>query len=121
MICLAKAIYHEARGEGIRGMLAVGYVVINRANHARFPSDICDVVKQPNQFSWVGVKMKIHDSALYEQAKSVAIMVAESSDGDPTKGSTHFHRFDLGIDWSNKSMKKTVRIGNHQFYRLSDK
>ena len=44
--CLAPTIYFEARGEPDEGTLAVGHVVVNRAQHTRFPRRICKVVRQ---------------------------------------------------------------------------
>lgn len=48
VVCLALAMYHEARGEGVIGELAVGTVVINRSmsGDRRWPKTICGVVKQ---------------------------------------------------------------------------
>jgi spore germination cell wall hydrolase CwlJ-like protein len=45
-LCLAQAIYHEARGESREGQLAVVNVIINRAMSKRYPSTICGVVFQ---------------------------------------------------------------------------
>ncbi len=61
--CLAEAIYFEARGEDIVGMIAVGQVIINRVNDERFDDTICGVVhagyyyenypiRNQCQFSW---------------------------------------------------------------------
>lgn len=55
--CLALAMYWEARGEGRRGMVAVGSVVLNRVADNRFPNTLCAFVHQggeipPCQFSW---------------------------------------------------------------------
>ena len=44
--CLAMAIYFEARGEPTLGQVAVGHVVMNRVHSERYPSDVCEVVKQ---------------------------------------------------------------------------
>src|SRR5947209_6711056 len=52
-LCLAKAVYFEARGETIEGQLAVAEVVLNRARSGRFASSICGVVTQPAQFSFI--------------------------------------------------------------------
>ena len=38
MECLAGAIYFEAKSETLKGQLAVGHVVANRAASGRFPS-----------------------------------------------------------------------------------
>jgi hypothetical protein len=50
---LALNIYHEAKGEGRRGMLAVGWVVLNRASDPAFPRRVEDVVTQGCQFFWL--------------------------------------------------------------------
>jgi hypothetical protein len=52
-LCLAKAVYFEARGEGLEGQLAVADVVLNRAASGLYPATICGVVTQPAQFSFV--------------------------------------------------------------------
>lgn len=45
-LCLAQAIYHEARGESRAGQLAVANVIINRAFSKKYPTTICGVVFQ---------------------------------------------------------------------------
>ena len=65
-ICLAKAIYYEAKGEPESGKRAVAKVVLNRKKHEKFPKSICGVINQINyddgkklcQFSWVCVRPK---------------------------------------------------------------
>src|SRR6185312_11527514 len=47
--CLAMAMYWEARGEGTRGMTAVGWTVLNRMKSGRFPATPCAVVHQGKQ------------------------------------------------------------------------
>lgn len=44
--CLATAIYFEARGEPVRGQVAVGQVILNRMRSPLFPQTICGVVYQ---------------------------------------------------------------------------
>ncbi len=44
--CLAPTIHFEARGEPDEGTLAVGHVVVNRAQYTRFPRRVCKVVRQ---------------------------------------------------------------------------
>ena len=55
--CLALSLYWEARGEGRRGMVAVGWTVLNRVHSRDFPATPCGVIRQggeapPCQFSW---------------------------------------------------------------------
>ena len=49
--CLARAVYKEANTQGDRGREAVVAVIVNRAVDQK--KHVCDVVKQPSQFSWV--------------------------------------------------------------------
>lgn len=51
--CLALNIYHEARGEHIIGMMAIAQVTLNRLDAQwRGKKTLCQVVYDPNQFSW---------------------------------------------------------------------
>ena len=44
--CLAEAVYFEARGEAVRGQIAVAQVVMNRVFSGRYPTTVCAVVYQ---------------------------------------------------------------------------
>ncbi len=44
--CMALNLYWEARSEGREGMLAVGWVVLNRMAHPKFPNTVCEVIQQ---------------------------------------------------------------------------
>ena len=50
---MALNMYHEARGEGRLGMLAVGWVVLNRMADKAYPDTVRGVIYQGCQFSWV--------------------------------------------------------------------
>ena len=51
--CLAMNVYHEARGQGLAGQVAVMHVTLNRVEDPRFPNNICGVVYQgPVRPSW---------------------------------------------------------------------
>ena len=72
--CLAGAIYFESKGEPLTGQLAVAEVIINRAKSGRFPADVCGVVKQRGQFSFVrgGEIPSINAGTAYRTAIAVA-------------------------------------------------
>ena len=75
--CLAKNMYHEARGESYQGMVAVAFVTLNRTVSEVFPSKVCDVVYQKNQrgcqFSWVCARtIPRHDLHLYDKIRAIA-------------------------------------------------
>ena len=44
--CLAEAVYFEARGEAVRGQIAVAQVVMNRTFSGFYPNTVCGVVYQ---------------------------------------------------------------------------
>jgi len=49
---LARNIYHEARGEGLHGIMVVAIVTINRVESGIYPNTVKGVVTQRDQFSW---------------------------------------------------------------------
>jgi N-acetylmuramoyl-L-alanine amidase len=112
--CLAKNIYHEARGEPIQGQIAVAAVTMNRVASAKFPDSVCGVVYQPKQFSWVRQKdnhMGKGDS--WRLAHEIARDYLMGLHKDPTNGSKFFHVKHNDYGWKRR---RTVIIGNHQFY-----
>ena len=56
ILCLSSVIHHEAQGESFEGQVAVASVVLNRVESHRFPNTVCEVLKQPKQFSWYSKK-----------------------------------------------------------------
>ena len=56
VFCQTKNIWHEARGEiynhSYRGYALVAQTVLNRQDNDKYPTDVCDVIYQPKQFSW---------------------------------------------------------------------
>ena len=52
MHCLAKNIYFEARGEGLKGKIAVANVTMNRVDSPKYPNTICGVVYQAKYSKW---------------------------------------------------------------------
>lgn len=52
MHCLAKNIYFEARGESLKGKIAVANVTMNRVDSTKYPNTICGVVYQAKYSKW---------------------------------------------------------------------
>lgn len=50
---LALTMYHEARGDGIDAKQLVGEVVLSRVESENFPDNVCDVITQDGQFSYL--------------------------------------------------------------------
>jgi spore germination cell wall hydrolase CwlJ-like protein len=117
--CLASAVYFESRGEPLEGQLAVAEVILNRVKSGRFRATICDVVKQPSQFSFVrrGVipEAPRHNAAW---ARAVAIAHIAMNDLHDVTGenSLFFHATYVNPAWGRPA-RRIARIGNHIFYR----
>lgn len=119
--CLALAMYFEARGEGAKGMQAVGSVVLNRVKHNGFPATVCKVIREGGekrgcQFSWWcdGKSDKPTNLTLWKSAQSVASDLLRGKRSDPTRGAIFFHNTSIDPKWP---YKRTVTIGRHVFYR----
>lgn len=114
--CLAQNIYHESRGEPIRGQLAVAFVTLNRMEDERFPDSICGVVFQKGQFSWTPRKPKIREPTAWTVATDLAQQAAElhAAGKDNTYGSIYF---DGGRRKQPYHKQMMIRIGNHSFYQ----
>lgn len=118
--CLALNIYFESRGESIKGQKAVAWVTMNRTNDPEYPDNICDVVHDHGQFSWVLDKIsnKPKDKDAWKRSMYIAWTILNNSHTniDPTKGATMFHASHVTPSWK-KHFDKTVRIDDHIFYK----
>jgi len=112
--CLAKNIYHEARGEPVKGQLAVALVTLNRVNNINYPNSICDVVYAKHQFSWTNKRLKVSDSAAWAKAKDIAYKAISEYDALKQFKATHFHHIGINPGWN---LKRVTKIGNHVFYK----
>jgi spore germination cell wall hydrolase CwlJ-like protein len=123
--CLANAIYFEARGESVRGQIAVSQVVLNRVFSGKYPTTVCGVVYQNAnhrlacQFTFAcdGIPDVVKEPDAMERAKKIA---ADALDGKlwlPEVGkATHYHAYWVHPGWV-REMKRLHKLGVHTFYR----
>lgn len=109
--CLAQIIYKEARGEPYLGKLAVASVAINRTKTGTFPNTICEVMRQPGQFTWYAATQSFKFNL-----ESLHIATNMVYDNLSLKGfdALYFHAKRVNPSWG---FKKVVTIGNHIFYK----
>ena len=126
--CLATAIYFEARGEPMRGQLAVAQVVMNRVRSPYYPDTICGVVFQGQwqrkgcQFSFAcdGQADVPRDKELWAVSNTVATRVTEGKVWLGDIGyATHYHATYVKPRWRS-DMNRIKRIGQHIFYRMPE-
>lgn len=117
-LCLAKAVYFEARGESLEGQLAVAKVVLNRAASGVYPSQVCEVVTQKAQFSFIrGGRFPKPDEGSESWRKAVAIAhVARNglAQSVPTNV-LWYHANYVSPSWGRR-LTQVTRIGTHIFY-----
>lgn len=117
MRCLAGAIYFEARGESLEGQLAVGRVIVNRANSGRFPSSYCGVVYQRSQFSFIrgnAMPKARENTESWRRAVAIAHIAVDGSWKSTAKGALFFHATSVSPGWR---LTRVARVDNHVFYR----
>jgi hypothetical protein len=124
--CLAEALYFEARGESVRGMFAVGEVIMNRVDSARYPNTLCGVINQGTgrkfacQFTYTcdGNAEVIHEPAAWAKVGKVARLLVDGAPRQLTDGATHYHTRAVNPRWA-RVFPRTTTIGSHHFYRQS--
>lgn len=114
--CIADSIYHEARGEGLEGMIAVANVIVNRMRSSAYPNTACAVVYQYRQFSWTLYDFKPIVDYGNKHIETIAVLALQSRLIDLTGGATHYHANYVNPRWA-ASKKQTFVIGQHIFYR----
>lgn len=113
--CLARTVYFEARGDGLEGQMAVARTVINRTRSSLFPDSICEVVRQPSQFSFVHHRIipeVDRESTDWRTSMAIALLARK---GWPSRASRalFFHAPYVAPSWKRPSIG---RIGAHFFY-----
>lgn len=133
--CLAKNIYYEARGESVKGQIAVARVVMNRVRHHSFGNTPCKVINQTNlitvndadtgeekkikvcQFSWVcePIAPLNKNSAVYQNALRIAreVLKYDAHADLLPRNTLFFHSVNVNPNWG---YKRVAVIGNHIFY-----
>ena len=117
--CLVLNAYFESRGQGVKGMQAVTWVVLNRTKHPSYPSTPCAVIYAPFQFEWTryGKTPQVKEKDAYTQAERVVEGVLSGKLKDNTNSSTHFHSTRIKPVWASR-LSYTTTIGSHCFYKL---
>jgi len=123
--CLANAIYFEARGEPVRGQIAVAQVVLNRVFSPFYPNDVCGVVYQNAhrhlacQFTFAcdGIPDIVTEQDAWVRAQRISRDMLDGKLWMPDVAkATHYHAYWVHPSWVNE-MKKLYKLGVHTFYR----
>ena len=123
--CLAEAVYFEARGEAVRGQIAVAQVVMNRTFSGYYPNTVCGVVYQ-NKYHHMACQFTfacdnnpdvVTEPDMWDRAKRIAKAMLDGQLWLPEVAkSTHYHAYWVHPSWVSE-MKKMYKFGVHTFYR----
>jgi spore germination cell wall hydrolase CwlJ-like protein len=123
--CLAEAVYFEARGEAVRGQIAVAQVVMNRTFSGFYPNTVCGVVYQNKhrhlacQFTFACDNNPdvIREPDMWDRARKISKAMLDGQIWLPEVGkSTHYHAYYVHPSWVSE-MKRMYKFGVHTFYR----
>ena len=124
--CLSEALYFEARGETVKGQIAVAEVILNRVASSRFPDTVCGVINQGTgrkyacQFTYTcdGRPENITEVSAYERVGKIARMMLNGAPRTLSGGATFYHTTAVNPSWARK-FRRTARHGVHLFYARS--
>ena len=113
LMCLATTIYMESAHEPYQAQVAVGYVLMRRAefNH----KNVCNEMRRPAQFSWYGYVEP--PSIIRQEYKDVAYKVLHRLEVDYSYGATNFHDTSIKKPKSWYNLKPVVKWANLIFYK----
>ena len=118
--CLALNVYHEGRGESIKGQEAIATVTMNRVRSKHFPDTVCEVVWQRKQFSWTHIATRHHavnDLDAWRQSLDIARLFLDGAGVAHVGAATHYHAESVKPNWVAEN-KLVGKVGNHYFYVL---
>jgi spore germination cell wall hydrolase CwlJ-like protein len=127
-LCLTQAIYHEARGESVKGQWAVANVIINRAMSHKFPTTLCGVVFQNADLGYHRCQFTFacdgrsdlgREHGAWTKAEELAEAAYDEYAGGERPGivpanALFYHTTAVRPNWGG--MHSVATIGSHIFY-----
>lgn len=112
---LARLIHAEARGESLKGQIAVGAVIMNRLGSGSFPGNIRQIIFQKN--NGVYQFTPVQDGQINLEPDRTSFYAAEMAikGNDPTGGALFFYNPETSSDRWIRTLPVTKVIGNHVF------
>jgi spore germination cell wall hydrolase CwlJ-like protein len=117
LLCLATTIYMESAHEPHQAQVAVGYVLMRRAdfNH----KNVCSEMKRPYQFSWYGYVQP--PSVIKQHYFDIAYRVLHRLEVDYSYGATNFHDTSIKKPKSWVGLEPVVKWSNLIFYKQGER
>lgn len=112
--CMTRVMYFESNRSSAEGMLAVGTVVMNRVHDPKFPSTVCGVVGQRNQFADGVLWKPLREGKSLALARQVAERVLAGARHPGVRGAKFFHTEGYSFPYTN--MHYVLVAGGNAFY-----
>lgn len=107
-------MYFESNRSSEDGMLAVGTVVVNRLNSGKYPTTICGVVGQKNQFAPGVLSKPMTEGHSRARAERMANAVLSGKRHGGVGNAMFFHTAGYNFPYNNMHYK--VIAGGNAFY-----
>ena len=116
LACLATTIFMESSVEPMQTQIAVGYVLMRRADFN--PNNVCNEMKKPYQFSWY---RKVYPpQTLEKKYYDIAYKIMHRQEYDYSYGATNFHDVSISKPKSWNKMVKIVQWSHIIFYKQEE-
>ena len=116
LLCLATTIYMESATEPHQAQVAVGYVLMRRADFDK--KNVCFEMKRPYQFSWYGITQP--PSVIRQHYFDIAYRVLHRLEADYSYGATNFHDTSISKPKSWFRLQPVVKWSNLIFYKRGE-
>ena len=118
--CMALAVYFEARSESYIGKMFVAETIMNRVDSKRYKNNVCDVVFQYKQFSFLNDTFDKQEPLVISEAKawSDAVKFAYRFvfNKPDIHDSCHYATRNINNKWT-RAFELSIQIGAHSFYK----
>jgi len=114
VVCLAQALYYEARSEPLDGQLLVAEVVLNRVKHEDFPDTVCEVIYDADQFSWSSNPPAMSETKELENALKLAESIYKGETELLGSSALYFHSGPREGFFTTRNF--LGKYGEHSFY-----
>lgn len=112
--CMMRVMYFESNRSSREGMLAVGTVVMNRKGTAGYPSTVCGVVGQKNQFAQGVLTKPMKEKRSVALVAEVAEQVLRGKRHPGVRNAKFFHT--AGLRFPYRNMHYVLMAGGNEFY-----
>ena len=111
---LSRLITAESGNQSLKGMMAVGNVLLNRVKSPAFPNTIEGVLAQKNQFTTYK-NGKLANRTPFERCVIAAKLVMDGGEVEEIQGALYFDS--AANSWASRHKVYVATLGGHRFFK----